>query len=309
MPRRPSDTIDPMDLKTVNMNVHADCFPCFLKQTNIALSAAEADEATWRQVLKAVLKDIEAAEFHRSPSYASSRMHRRIRDMLGSDPFESLKRQYNEAALALLPSLREKVAGADDALTTAARLAIAGNIIDFGIFESVDVEGAVSRALTAPLGIDHSGQLSRELADESITQVLYLLDNAGEIVFDMLLIEHLIKLGKRVTAVTRGGPILNDVTLHDARAVGLDALCEVIDNGSDAVGTVLDEASDALMALYGDPKVMVISKGQGNFETLLHEDRPVYYLFQAKCSVVADALSQDNGAMLLMRGGSSGGAG
>jgi len=293
-----------MKLSDIDMNVHVDCFPCFLRQANIALSAGEADEQLWREVLKAVLTDIKAAEFHKSPSHASTRMHRRIRAMLGRDPFAKLKTLYNDEALALLPSLKETVRASSDPLTTAARLAIAGNIIDFGIFQSVDIEGTVKRALSEPLGVDHSERFRSDV--EKAGDILYLLDNSGEIVFDMLLIAEMQKLGKRVTAVVRGGPILNDVTLKDAMHVGLDALCEVMDNGNDSVGTVLEEASDDLRERFARSGTLVISKGQGNFETLIHEARPIYHLFQAKCSVVASMLRLERGTMLLMGGGMEG---
>lgn len=280
------------------MNVHTDCFPCFLKQANIALAAAEADEQTWQQVLKAVLEDIAAADFNRSPSHASTLMHRRIRRMLGLDPFARLKSEYNDLALALMPSLKEKVRTSADPLETAARLAIAGNIIDFGIFTHIDIDGTIARALNEPLGVNHYHKFRHDIA--TCTGVLYLLDNAGELVLDMLLIAEMKKMGKEVTAVVRGEPILNDCTLHDAINVGLDDLCTVMDNGSDAVGTVLDEASAELRECFANPDTLVISKGQGNFETLLQESRPIYYLFQAKCDVVANALELERGAMLLM---------
>ena len=287
-----------MKLADIKMNLHTDCFPCFLKQTNLALSAASADEGVWREVLKAVLKDIEAAEFDEPPSHASTRMHRRIRAMLGRDPFAQIKRKYNDEAMALLPSLKERVRASRDPLNTATRLAIAGNIIDFGIFSNVDIEGTIERALNEPLGIDHYEQFAAALAEAD--RVLYLLDNSGEIVFDMLLIAELQKLGKEVTAVVRGGPVLNDATMQDARHVGLDSLCQVMDSGSDAVGTVLKDVSEELRSLFAESGTLVISKGQGNFETLLHEQRDIYYLFQAKCNVVADALGLDKGQMLLM---------
>jgi uncharacterized protein with ATP-grasp and redox domains len=293
-----------MKLTDIDMNVHVDCFPCFLRQANIALSAGEADKDQWREVLKAVLEDIGDAEFHKTPSHASTRMHRRIRQMLGRDPFARLKSKYNDEALALLPLLKEKVRASSDPLATAARLAIAGNIIDFGIFRSVDIEGTVERALREPLGVDHGEMLHHDI--RKADDVLYLLDNAGEIVFDMLLIAELQKLGKKVTAVVRGGPILNDATLKDAMHVGLDTLCEVIDNGTDSVGTVLEEASPLLRERFGRSGTLVISKGQGNFETLIHEERDIYHLFQAKCDVVADALGLERSAMLLMRGGMKG---
>lgn len=280
------------------MNVHTDCFPCFLKQANLALSAASADTTLWRDVLKAVLEDIKAADFAKSPAHTSTHMHRRIRRMLGRDPFAALKSEYNDRAMALLPSLKATVRTSTDPLMTAARMAIAGNIIDFGIFRSVDVEGTVQRALTEPFATDHGSHFAEAI--NHCTDVLYLLDNTGEIVFDMILIEEIQRLGKTVTAVVRGGPILNDCTIEDARHVGLDALCHVIDNGSDFVGTVLEEAHEDFRSRFYRPGSLIVSKGQGNFETLLNLPQNIFYLLQAKCDVVAGAMGIEKGSMLLM---------
>lgn len=294
----PSDTINRMNLSDIQMNVHADCFPCFLRQANLALSAAGAETSLWRKVLKAVLTDMAEADFDKTPAHTSTRMHRRIRRMLGRDPFAALKLKYNNMALALLPSMKDTVRASADPLMTAARMAIAGNIIDFGIFRSVDIEGTVRRALTETFATDHGGHFTEALND--CAEVLYLLDNTGEIVFDMLLIEEIQRLGRTVTAVVRGGPILNDCTTEDARHVGLNSICHVIDNGSDFVGTVLEEAHEDFLQRFHRPNALIISKGQGNFETLLNLPQNIFYLFQAKCDVVAGAMGIEKGSMLLM---------
>ena len=287
-----------MKLADINMNLHMDCFPCFFRQANIALDAASTDTPLRRKVIKAILPDIEAANFDKSPAHASTRMHRRIRNMLGCDPFSALKLKYNDIALELLPSLKETVRLSDNPLVTAARLSIAGNIIDFGIFKDINIEGTVQRALTEPLAIDHTHLLADAIGKAD--NILYLLDNSGELVFDMLLIAELKKLDKQVTAVVRGEPILNDCTMQDAEHVGMTGLCKVIHNGTDAVGTVLEEAPEEFRQRFIQPGTLIISKGQGNFETLLHNNENIWFLFQAKCEVVADALNLPNGSMILM---------
>jgi uncharacterized protein with ATP-grasp and redox domains len=105
------------------------------------------------------------------------------------------------------------VSESPDPLLTASRLAIAGNIIDFGIFASVDLEGTIERALGGPLAVDHSGRFREEVSRAG--SILYLLDNSGEVVFDRLLIEELVALGKKVTAVVKGSPVIN--RLHHER--------------------------------------------------------------------------------------------
>jgi uncharacterized protein with ATP-grasp and redox domains len=115
-------------------------------------------------------------------------------------------------------------------------------------------------------------------------RVLYLADNTGEIVFDRLLIEQL--LAGHVTVAVRGGPVLNDATLADAQAVGLDQIAEVIDNGSDAPGTILDDCSQAFQDSFKRADI-IIAKGQGNFETLREVSANIFFLLKIKCSVVS----------------------
>ncbi|MBF0519231.1 MAG: DUF89 family protein, partial [Nitrospirae bacterium] len=193
--------------------------------------------------------------------------------------------------------ISDRVLKSSNPLWIASRLAIAGNIIDFGIYDlSVDIEGTVERALKEHIEVDDFQCFSKEVQKHE--EILYLLDNAGEIVFDLLLIEVLTCMGKTVTAVVKGAPVINDVTMTDAIEVGLADLCRVIDNGSDAVGTVLEFCSNTFKEEFNRHD-LIISKGQGNFETLVDTDKNNCFLFQAKCDVIARALALQTGAMLL----------
>jgi uncharacterized protein with ATP-grasp and redox domains len=279
------------------MKVHPDCFPCFMRQCLIAIEQAGRNGVDENAVIKAALADIEKADLARSPAHATTNMHRTLRRMLGGDPFKNIKSQYNQIALKLYDSLKEKIAQSAEPLATASRLAIAGNVIDFGIYSTIDIEGTVERALTEPLAVDHFNSFREAVAGAN--DILYLLDNAGEIVFDRLLIEQLISEGKKVTAVVKAAPVINDSTIKDAREAGLTEVCTVVDNGSDAVGTILESTSDDFKARYLGAG-LVISKGQGNFETLLDEKREVFFLFQSKCSVVSEVLGLPEGSMLLV---------
>lgn len=218
--------------------------------------------------------------------------------MLGSDPFRKIKSEYNQIALELYSSLKESVRKSPDPLWMSSRLAIAGNVIDFGIFTSVDIQGTVRRALADQLAADDYSALRETIS--SIDEVLYLTDNAGEIVFDRLLIETLISLGKRVTAVVKGSPVINDSTMEDAVESGLTGVCRVIDNGSDAVGTILDWTSSTFQKTFNRAR-LIISKGQANFETLTGSEKNIFFLFQSKCEVVSKELGLSKGSMLLRK--------
>ena len=182
----------------------------------------------------------------------------------------------------------------------ATRLAIAGNIIDFGIFKSIDIEGTIEKALHNDLHIDDYKRLSNDL--QKAGSVLYLLDNAGEIVFDRLLIEKLIEAGIQVTAVVKGSPVINDAVREDAVQAGIQEICDVIDNGSDAVGTIMKWCDKDFTKEFENAE-LIVSKGQANFETLMYEEKEsIYFLFQAKCDVVSNHLGLEKGAMILSRG-------
>lgn len=282
------------------MKVEPECFPCFIRQAAFSLERAGAGAVSKKRVLGAVLEEMERADTEKSPAHATTLMHRRIRRMLGRDPFGEVKSRYNAIALRLYDGLKDTAERSAEPLLAAARLAIAGNIIDFGIFDTVDLPGAVDRALSDPLDVDHFGFFKEEV--ERAGEILYLLDNAGEAVLDRILIEELTGMGKKVTAVVKGGPVINDCTMEDARQAGIAEICEVIDNGSDAVGTVLESVSGEFLRRFRQSP-LVISKGQGNFETLLAEEGNIFFLFQAKCEVVSRLLGLNTGAMLLLGAG------
>ena len=279
------------------MKTYLDCFPCFLRQVVIALSQVSVDEALKVEILKETLEDIRRTDTSKTPAHSTTFVHRKIRGLLGCDPFREIKQRYNRIALGLYPRLKSLVDESRDPLWTASRLAIAGNVIDFGIYKEVDIEAEINRSLKGEIVWDDYADFSASL--DSTEEVLYLIDNAGEIVFDRILIETIRDRGKRVIAVVKGGPVINDSTVEDALEVGLQKICEVKDNGSDAIGTILEWCSEEFrMLFYRAP--LIISKGQGNFETLMNVDKEVFFLFQAKCDVVSGFLGVANGSMLLV---------
>jgi len=280
------------------MKTSIDCLPCFLKQTIIALRQLGRDESVHQKVFRDVLAIMQDADMSKPPAYTTTLIHRKIRDAVERDPFEKIKKEYNAIALSLYPGLRDRVKAAPDPLWAASRLAIAGNIIDFGIFTSIDINGSIDQSLRDEIAVDDYAFFREDLGTND--DILYLLDNAGEIVFDRLLIEELRKAGKHVTAVVKGSAVLNDVTYDDAVQVGLDAVCEVIDNGSDAIGTILPWTSPVFRERF-EKTELIISKGQGNFETLFATGKRTYFLFQSKCDVVSRELGLPACSMLFKK--------
>jgi uncharacterized protein with ATP-grasp and redox domains len=238
-------------------------------------------------------------DMDKPPPLLGQRIHRRIREIVGvNDPYLDVKDRQNRMALDLLPDLRAKIDTAADPLGTAVHLAIVGNLIDMAVNSRVtesDIREAVGRALAAPFAGDTDTFRAAVAASRT---VLYLADNAGEIFFDRLLIEKLPP--GRVTVAVRGGPIINDATMADARAAGLDEIVEVIDNGSDAPGTILEDCSREFKGRFREAD-LIIAKGQGNFESLSDEPHDIFFLFTVKCSVIAAHVGVPIGTHLLTR--------
>ncbi len=267
------------------MRTYAECIPCFLRQALEAARLATDDEAVHVDLLRRVLRLAADLDLTAPPPVMSLGIHRLVRETVGDgDPYRGAKRRFNALAAELLPDMEARVAAAADPFGAAVRAAIAGNVIDLGAKSGLtedDIRAALGRCLEAP--VVGTPAALRDAA-RAAGRILYLTDNAGEIVFDRLLIERLPT--ERVTVAVRGRPILNDATRADAEAAGLADLVEVIDNGSDAPGTVLAECSETFRARF-DAADLVIAKGQGNFETLSDAPRPCAFILMAKCPVIA----------------------
>ncbi len=267
------------------MQTSFDCLPCFIRQAVDAARAFSADEALREKIVREVLGWASEMDFSRPPALIGGRIHRRLRELTGrTDPYREEKDLQNQMALRLLPRLEEEVAASADPVWTAARLAIAGNLIDLGVsgkFSEEDLLRDLHDALDGPFAGPREAFLKEV---EGAERILYLADNAGEIVFDGLLIDRLSP--ERVTLAVRGTPVLNDATLTDAEAAGLAGRVETVENGSDLPGTLLEECSEEFRRRFARAD-LILAKGQGNFETLFGRDANVVFLFKAKCSVVA----------------------
>jgi len=282
------------------MRTFLECVPCFVRQALDSARLVTDDETVHEQVLREVLREVGEMDFHSSPPVMGQHMHRLIRRLVADDdPYRNIKDHFNRLALALYPELEKRVEGSRDPLETAVRVAIAGNIIDFGSncdLEDSRVEEAIESSLVAPLSKSAVDDL-RESAGRA-TSILYLGDNAGEIVFDRLLIEQLPR--QKVTYVVRGSPVINDATMSDALATGMTDLVEVIDNGSDAPGTILETCSVAFRRRF-EAADLVIAKGQGNYETLSEADKSIFYLLKVKCPVIARHIGCDVDSLAVLR--------
>jgi len=264
-----------------------DCIECLIRQAIRTARIATSDCRQQRDIVDAVVSHIAGMDLNSSPADLSHVAYWETTRITGTaDPFEKLKHDQNVLALSLGAEMRELVRTSDAPLHTALHLSAAGNVIDLGTHHhaDIDLQAAIEQALRERFAVDHTAALEKSL--ENCSDLLFLLDNAGEIVFDKILIEELRKYTK-VTAVVKGAPVINDVTMADAEQVGLTAVCEVIDNGGPYIGTPLNRVPSALLERMAAADV-IIGKGQGNYETVDDYDGDVFLILRAKCPIVAD---------------------
>ena len=284
------------------MRILPECYACALRQALSAARLATEDEDFHHRCLLEAARILTTVDRRATPPEVGEKVYRMVRELSGvPDPFRDQKRRQNEAVMELLPWMRETVGNADDPLLMAVRLAIAGNSVDPGAQESFDLEKSVLEAVAGETGLSGYPLFAERLAGAGT--VLVLADNCGEVVFDRVLIETMLESRDlSVWVAVRSAPVINDVTAVEAYEAGLCEVCSVIESGSEMPGTIPERCTPEFRRLFETSDV-VISKGQGNWETLEECGREVFFMFQAKCSAVARINDCPPGRLLLLAGG------
>ncbi len=284
---------------SARMKTYLDCIPCFFKQALDAARIAGCNEAKQKEILDELCKLISEFDINSSPPVMGRAFYRLVEEVSGNpDPFKEIKEKANRLALGLYPKLKELVDRSEDRLLMAIELAISGNVIDYGVKNLLDVDSQIERVLNGEFPVQTKALFEYERFKEALAKaetILYLTDNTGEILFDRVLIEE---FKSRVVCALRDKPIINDATIEDAKYCGLDKVAEVISSGCDAPGILLDRCSKEFLQLY-EQADLIISKGQGNFNALTGEDKPIYFLFKVKCPVVAKNVGGKVGDIVL----------
>lgn len=279
------------------MITNLNCLPCFVRQAVEAVGFCVPDEAQRIDIIRQLLAELAEADWNAPPVAIAQRLHRRIREATGvADPYRLLKERTNQLALTLLPEMLLATQRDEDPRQAIVRLAVAGNLIDAGAKSGIaetDIREALEQANREPL---HGSASDLFAAAEHAQRILFLTDNTGEIVFDRPLIESLPTT--KITIAVRGEPILNDATMEDAQVAGLTDLTTVIANGSDAPGTLLGDCSSEFRQVY-DASDLIIAKGQGNYESLNHEAKHIFFLLRVKCPQVAALTGAPVGTMIV----------
>lgn len=197
-----------------------------------------------------------------------------------------MKTESNITALKLYPKLKDYLNRSENRLYDALKISVSGNVIDLGINRSFNIDESLKYSLNVGFSKDHYTRFIEKL--DNTEEVVIVGDNAGEIVFDKLLAEELTSMGKKVTYIVKGGPILNDATKEDAAQVGMDKVSRVITTGVNYLGVPMQKVSEEVSKILKESD-LIISKGQANFETLEHEElakERVFFLLKIKCECV-----------------------
>ena len=276
------------------MKLNLDCIPCFQRQALQAVRFISNDEKLHQKVLREVTKKLLESDWESTPPELAHKVHSIVKRITNeNDPYKDVKKESNDLVLKMYPELEETVKKSKDPLRTAVRLAIAGNIIDFGVVQEFNLERTIREVLKKKFAIDDYEHLKETL--KNAETLLFFVDNAGEIGLDKLLVEAMLKKKKfqKIRFVVKGGPIINDATLQDAIYMGLDTLPNVefltVSNGEVGTGP---ERSSQIVKGWIEEHDLVISKGQGNYEGL-SEHKGMFFLLMAKCPIIASDLRVD----------------
>ncbi len=288
------------------MKVYPECLPCFaLQALRAANQSTHLDTLKWEILIEAC-KHISTFHPGMKPVEMAEVIYPLISQKTGvSDPFASLKHETNRQALALYPFFKALVMESKEPIKTALKLSIIGNSIDFGVPHNhlKDLKAETLATLHEPLAINNTGDFLNLLSHAS--SLLLLADNSGEIVLDRLLLETIHATFTHLVLFigVREIPIINDVTLEDIKEVGFPPYIRAVSSGNRTPGVILKKSSREFLDLYNTSDI-ILSKGQGNYEGLSDDaDQRVFFLFRAKCAIIAKHVGVREGAMIVKRGG------
>jgi hypothetical protein len=283
------------------MKTAFDCLPCVVKTIFESIRLATDDKILQREIFFKLVDEVKNYTEDNPPPEIAGDLYKKVKELTGNqDPYSEIKKHGNDLILEHIKNFEQKIKNSSDSLFTALELSIAGNIIDYGINPNIDVEKVISKILQdedkklkgdCKKTFDYTN-FRKDLA--SAKTLLFIADNCGEIVLDRLLLEEIKKFNKtlEINIAVRDSAILNDVTLEDAKYCGLDKIGKVFKSGSDAPGTLLKKCNPEFLDIFYSSDI-VLSKGQGNFETLDEKKgRQIYYLFIAKCQIVVTEIER-----------------
>lgn len=280
------------------MRACLDCLPCLAKNaTELARRSAGGDAALEAKIAATGLEILGAAATDgyplSPPCYARRLIDNALLQSKGAvpDPWAAEKKTSTELALKLMARLSELPGWDPDSFESRVRLAVAGNILDFSIYADLDIAAAMETMATAfTKPVDAASIAALKTKMDAAKSILWIFDNCGEAVFDRLLMEP---YRDKLTLAVRGKPAFNDLTRAELAESGYPegfAAGGVVSNDDGVPGVVDATCGKAFREAFAAAD-LVVAKGQANFETMNERtDKPIAFLFLAKCPVVCRAI-------------------
>ena len=278
------------------MTIDEACVECIINQSAKVANAIDANESLKREITSTVKQMSSDFSFDDNPPEIASYVYEKMAQIANKvDLYEEVKELSTKKALSFIPLLKDKLLSSNNKLLTATKIAVAGNVIDLAAKVEFDLEEELAKVFHTEFSHNDFDTLEKKLA--SAKTVLVIGDNVGEHIFDYLFIEILKELFPDIkySYMVRGNPIINDVTIKEAKEAKFDELCELVDSGVNTPGFTYNRANNYSKELF-DSVDLVISKGMGNYECLSPSHRgSICFLLKVKCDVVANSLGKEVG--------------
>jgi damage-control phosphatase, subfamily I len=295
------------------------CLPCILHQSFRVAREASNDDWTQRKALNDVMRGLTTSDFNRSPAEVLGESIQQARAIFRApDPFAARRAEIQKELVDLAREVRERAEASDDPFSMAVLAAAAANVVDELILRPLDCAGQIWAGIDDGFALGKVQQL-RE-AVQTAGKILYIVDNAGEVHFDAILIDQLRKAGKQVRVLVRGPGLLHDATAQDVYDAGIASpppnptdssedlpvvgpLPDVVELPPGMLGTPLPPTHARVKEAIAEAD-LVIAKGSANYETFVAKAAKVptvVYLLRTKCDPVAQSLGVPVGALVLLR--------
>ncbi|NOQ30842.1 MAG: DUF89 family protein [Helicobacteraceae bacterium] len=281
------------------MNIQQECIECLINQAQRVSTSINASDELSKELISSVSEASKNFSFNQSPPEIASSLYENMATIANrSDLYKKQKEDATKLASKLLPTLKEKLLNSQNLLLDATKISVAGNVIDLATTVMFDLEDQLEEIFDVDFAYDDFEELKNSLQTSST--LLFIGDNVGEHIFDYLYIEKIQELFPKleISYMVRGNPIINDVTMKEAKEIGFDKLCSLVDSGVNTPGFAYDRANKFSKDLF-DSADMVITKGMGNFECLSEAHRKnLFFLFKVKCNVVASCVGKSLGDLI-----------
>ena len=282
------------------MKISSECYLCIFSQALKISKRMKLSEQKTSEILRGVGKILSKYDLNVTPPEIAKEVYEFISKISKvKDPYLNEKKEAINEALKFKKILQKRIQKSKNPLFDACRVAVSGNVIDLGVNQEYDLQKEIKNIFELNFKYNDFDKFQSEL--NNAKSIVYLADNAGENVFDEILIEVLKNYVDTIYYFVRGKPIINDVTKEDLAGLEIEKLAEIIDTGVSTPGFNLKFANKLSKKLFYEAD-MVISKGMGNFECLYNEcKRSVFYLFKVKCEVVAREVKANIGEYVFLK--------